>query len=135
MGTFIENSRTQQLQSKLLSLTVCLFCGETEVSFIFLYFIFLSVLLAIVNLPPWYVKVIINLYKFYKLYTLFIIIILFFFSWYVLVIANLQGDLPSQNNGENGDKAKAIVPKPEILDFELPADRACASSMHVGVSL
>lgn len=79
MGTFIENSRTQQLQSKLLSLTVCLFCGETEVSFIFLYFIFLSVLLAIVNLPPWYVKVIINLYKFYKLYTLFIIIILFFF--------------------------------------------------------
>ncbi|XP_052291972.1 probable inactive DNA (cytosine-5)-methyltransferase DRM3 isoform X2 [Citrus sinensis] len=43
-----------------------------------------------------------------------------------------MGDLPSQNNGENGDKAKAIVPKPEILDFELPADRACASSMHVG---
>lgn len=132
MGTFIKNSRTQQLQSKLLSLTVCLFCGETEVSFIFLFFIFLSVLLAIVNLPPWYVKVIINLYKFYKLCLL---LLFFFFSWYVLVIANLQGDLPSQNNGENGDKAKAIVPKPEILDFELPADRACASSMHVGVSL
>lgn len=71
MGTFTKNSRTQQLHSKLLSPTVCLFCGETEVSFIFL-----SVLLAIVNLPPWYVKVIINLYKFYKLYTLFITIII-----------------------------------------------------------
>ncbi|KAH9684032.1 putative inactive DNA (cytosine-5)-methyltransferase DRM3 [Citrus sinensis] len=46
-----------------------------------------------------------------------------------------MGDLPSQNNGENGDKAKAIVPKPEILDFELPADRACASSMHVGENI
>lgn len=43
--------------------------------------------------------------------------------------------MPSQNNGENGDKAKAIVPKPEILDFELPADRACASSMHVGENI
>lgn len=61
----------------------------------------------------------------------------YFFRLCVVVYCKFasMGDLPSQNNGENGHKAKAIVPKPEILDFEFPEDRAYASSMHVGENI
>ncbi|KAJ4721931.1 DNA (Cytosine-5)-methyltransferase DRM2-like protein [Melia azedarach] len=39
-----------------------------------------------------------------------------------------MSDIPSYGNGENQHEAKAIVPKPEILNFELPEDRMMYST-------